>query len=1080
MDASTAFAAVPSRSFVGTSLRPTTIYLRGRKQDDPPGPGLAQARGGVDWSGASLVAGITGGVAIGVQKLAVKRKPSARQAGSLAGTAPAAAFGRSSRTTNQGQAPRGRGSKRPVTTRNLFGDLEKLSPFYEDPAEKTRKRLQPRIDEINALSEQMEAKSDEELQAFTEVLRERCSKGESLESLLPEAFAAVREASWRVLGLRHFDVQLMGGIALHEGNIAEMGTGEGKTLVAILPAYLNSLGGEGVHVVTVNDYLARRDAEWVGQPLRFLNTSVGVVQSGMTSEQKRKAYKCDVTYVTNSELGFDYLRDQMAPAPLDLCLRQSGNPFKFAIVDEVDSILVDEARTPLIISGEANQPSDKYLVAFEVAKALRKQLHYTVEEKTKQCTLIEDGVEAAVNLLGKELFDPEDPWFPFITNALNAKELYLRDKSYIVKGGEIMIVDEFTGRVMEGRRWSNGLHQAIEAKEGCEIKAESVTLASISYQSLFRLFDKLSGMTGTAATESKEFKATYLLDTVVIPPNRERKREDLDDQVYVDDIGKWKAVAREIEAYHRIGRPVLVGTTSVENSEIVAELLETLDVKHQLLNAKPENVTKETEIIAASGRPSAVTISTNMAGRGTDILLGGNASMMARIKLREVLFGRLFPETKGKWVMPKEFYPTQVSPSTVELVKTKVAAALKAWQPEVNLEMSNGEGEEGGPEPLTELVAEDRISTACSKSPVDDDIVLGLRAAYRAIENEYKQITDLEKQEVVAYGGLYVIGTERHESRRIDNQLRGRSARQGDPGQTRFFLSLNDQIFRMFGGDNIKAMLSAMPMSSEDTPLESGLLSGSLEEAQKKVENYFYTQRKNVFEYDEVMDTQRKIVYELRRKALLDSDEVISSTMREFMDRVMEDFVEGNLDVKTPVETWPLGQLATNVGIFCDLMKETVTEEACTQAAEEGGEEGLTQFLQEKGLEALEKKYVEMEKTQTGLSGTIQRAILLMQIDQFWQKHLQNMDFLRSGVSLRAYGQKNPLTEYKLEGYNMFLKVMARIRRTVAYNVFLFQAQDIPENELVPEFSSPGPDASGGDTEAAASEAEAKKTALVD
>eukprot|EP00403_Amphidinium_massartii_P021381 CAMPEP_0178386558 /NCGR_PEP_ID=MMETSP0689_2-20121128/8624_1 /TAXON_ID=160604 /ORGANISM="Amphidinium massartii, Strain CS-259" /LENGTH=1184 /DNA_ID=CAMNT_0020006903 /DNA_START=1 /DNA_END=3555 /DNA_ORIENTATION=+ len=959
-----------------------------------------------------------------------------------------------------GKQKRSRGS-RSLTQRKFFGDVEKLNPFYEDPAETTRKKLQPRVDAITALEEKMKSKSDEELQAVTEDLRERCAKGESLDDLLPEAFAAVREASWRVLGLRHFDVQLMGGIALHEGNIAEMGTGEGKTLVAILPAYLNSLKRKGVHVVTVNDYLARRDAEWVGQPLRFLGVSVGVVQSGMTNEQKQKAYRCECTYVTNSELGFDYLRDQMAPAPGDLVLRER-DPFQFAIVDEVDSILIDEARTPLIISGEANQPGEKYQVALEVAKALRKGMHYTVEEKTKQCTLIEDGVEAAVGLLGKDdLFDPTDPWFPFITNALNAKELYLRDKSYIVKGGEIMIVDEFTGRVMDGRRWSNGLHQAIEAKEGVEIKAESVTLASISYQSLFRLFNKLAGMTGTAATEAKEFKETYNLDSCVIPPNRQRKREDLDDQVFMDDVGKWKAVAREIEGYHRIGRPVLVGTTSVENSEIVAEFLDYLDVKYQLLNAKPENVTRETEIIASSGRKGAVTISTNMAGRGTDILLGGNASMMARIKLREVLFGRLFPETKGKWVMPLDFYPTKVSKDTVALVKEKVVEAAKAWRPEVKMTVSSeGLGVEGddddAPEPLTELLAEDRISTACSKSPVDDDILLGLREAYRAIEDEYKQITEIEKAEVVALGGLYVIGTERHESRRIDNQLRGRSARQGDVGQTRFFLSLNDQIFRIFGGDNIKAMMSALPMSSEDTPLESGLLSNSLEEAQKKVENYFYSQRKNVFEYDEVMDTQRKIVYELRRKALLDDDEIIRQTMREFMDRVMEDFVEGNLDVKTPVETWPLGQLAKNIGIFCAYMQETVTEEACTEAAKKG-EEGLTAFLQEKASEALDSKFAEMDAAQDGLSGIISRAILLMQIDSFWQKHLQNMDFLRSGVSLRAYGQKNPLTEYKLEGYNMFLKIMARIRRTVAYNIFLFKSSDISFEAPVMEAAAAGP-----------------------
>jgi len=933
--------------------------------------------------------------------------------------------------------------------RRLFGDLaQNLNPFYEAPEVQTKKRYTPQVEAVNGLESEMQARSDEELRELTKSLKSRAQDNqESLDSLLPEAFALVREASMRVLGLRHFDVQLMGGIALHEGNIAEMGTGEGKTLVAILAAFLNALSGKGVHVVTVNDYLARRDAEWVGQPLRFLGMSVGVVQNGMPADQKKKAYRCDVTYVTNSELGFDYLRDQMAPSPSDLSLRE-GSPFNFAVVDEVDSILVDEARTPLIISGVAENSPTKYQVASEVSKALRKEVHYTVDEKQRQCVLIEGGVDAAEKLLGKnDLFDPEDPWFPFVTNALNAKELYIKDKAYIVKRGEVMIVDEFTGRVMEGRRWSNGLHQAIEAKENVQIQAESVTLASISYQSLFRLFDKLGGMTGTAFTEAKEFEEVYKLKTVVIPPNLSRKREDKDDQVFVDDIGKWKACAREISNAHRIGRPVLIGTTNVENSEIIAELLDALGVAYQLLNAKPENVARETEIVASSGRKYAVTIATNMAGRGTDILLGGNPTMMARLRLREELYGKLFP--RKSWAMPVEFYPVDLTPDLQTLVADAVAGTVEAWTPkETDLKPTSLEAAEQivAQGRLTELEAEERLSLACEKAPTDDEAILQLREAYKALTAHYKQITDLEKEEVKALGGLMVLGTERHESRRIDNQLRGRCARQGDPGSTRFFLSLNDTIFRIFGGDNIKNMMKAMSLSQpEDTPLESGLLSNSLEEAQKKVENYFYSVRKNVFEYDDVMDTQRKIVYGLRRRALLDDDETIRDTMLEFSDRNMEDFAKGHIDATKPVDEWMLDKLAENIKIYCALLG-SITPEMLKEKAGSGGPAGaaaVTAFLQVEARKAFNQKLEMVESTGPGLTAMVTRQVLLMQLDQFWQQHLKNMDFMKTGVTLRAYGQKNPLTEYKLEGYQVFLKMMSKIRRNALYNIFLFQPRKL-------------------------------------
>lgn len=932
-------------------------------------------------------------------------------------------------------------------TRKLFGNMEQLNPFYESPEKQTQKRYEPQVQAINALEETMKAKSDDDLRALTADLQQRAQSGTALEELLPEAFALVREGSTRVLGLRHFDVQMMGGIALHEGNIAEMGTGEGKTLVAILAAFLNALSGKGVHVVTVNDYLARRDAEWVGQPLRFLGMTVGVVQNGMPPDQKKKAYRCDVTYVTNSELGFDYLRDQMAPSPSELALREQS-PFNFAVVDEVDSILIDEARTPLIISGVAENTPTKYKVAQEVVRALKKEVHYTVDEKQRQCVLIEGGVEAAEKLLGKDdLFDPEDPWFPFITNALNAKELYIKDKAYIVKRGEVMIVDEFTGRVMEGRRWSNGLHQAIEAKENVQIQAESVTLASISYQSLFRLFDKLSGMTGTAFTEAKEFEEVYKLKTVVVPPNLVRKREDKDDQVYVDDIGKWKAVAREVENAHRIGRPCLIGTTNVENSEIIAELLDALGVAYQLLNAKPENVARETEIVASSGRKYAVTIATNMAGRGTDILLGGNPSMMARLRLREELYSKLFP--RKSWAMPEEFYPVDLTPELESQVQKAVSQTVEAWKPKENnlkptsLEAAEQIVEQGR---LTELDAEERLSLACEKAPTDDEVILLLREAYKALAAHYKQITDLEKDEVRALGGLLVLGTERHESRRIDNQLRGRCARQGDPGATRFFLSLNDTIFRIFGGDNIKKMMSMMSLSQpDDVPLESGLLSNSLEEAQKKVENYFYSVRKNVFEYDDVMDTQRKIVYGLRRRALLDPDEDIRATMVEFSDRNMEDFATGHINASKPVNEWLLEKLAENVKVYCSLL-DHITPEKLNQVAGSGGPSGaaaVTAYLQEEAQKAFYRKLEMIEGAGPGLTAMVTRQVLLMQLDTFWQQHLKNMDFMKTGMTLRAYGQKNPLTEYKLEGYQVFLKMMSKIRRNGLYNVFLFQPRKL-------------------------------------
>lgn len=655
-----------------------------------------------------------------------------------------------------------------LTTRTrVFKGLTDL--FSQDPGEKTRQKYQERVDAINALESSVVNLSDEELREKTAEFQRRVRAGETLDELLVETFAVVREASKRVLGLRPFDVQLIGGMILHEGQIAEMRTGEGKTLVATLPSYLNALSGKGVHVVTVNDYLARRDSEWVGQVHRFLGLDVGLVQQGLSEKQRKAAYASDITYVTNSELGFDYLRDNLAQDPDELVLRPASG-FNFCVIDEVDSILIDEARTPLIISGSAEKPSEKYIKADKISGVLVKDVHYTVDEKQRNVLLTEEGYEAAEDVLQvADLYDPREQWASFLINAIKAKELFLKDVSYITKGGEVVIVDEFTGRTMPGRRWSDGLHQAIEAKEGVEIQNESVTLASISYQNLFRTYPKLGGMTGTAQTESAEFANIYDLAVTVVPTNRTVSRTDNPDVVFKTETGKWNAVVQEISRMHTTGRPVLVGTTSVERSEIVCNLLEQAGIPFEVLNAKPENVERESEIVAQSGRKGAVTIATNMAGRGTDILLGGNPEFMARLKMREMLMPkvvnlvdeedgprRLRPLTINSWNVSPKLYPCSVSDEGAKLANEAVDAAVASW----------GAGQ------LAELDAEERLAFACEKAPTDDPVVQKIRAAFLRIEADFKKVTDEEKVEVQELGGLHVVGTERHESRRIDNQVR--------------------------------------------------------------------------------------------------------------------------------------------------------------------------------------------------------------------------------------------------------------------------------------------------------------------
>ncbi|CAK0829813.1 unnamed protein product [Prorocentrum cordatum] len=858
----------------------------------------------------------------------------------------------------------------------------------------------------------------------------------------------------------------MGGIVLHEGGVAEMATGEGKTLAAILPAFLHSLGGDGVHVVTTNDYLARRDAESVGQALRFLGASVGFVQEHMDAGQRQQAYGCDVTYVTNVELAFDYLRDQMALSPGDLRLRQ-GRPFHFAIVDEVDSVLIDEARSPVVISATADRPSEKYAVALQLAGALRRDVHYTLEEKQKLCTLTEAGVVESQRMLRKDdLFDPQDPWAPFVVNALSAREFYARDKEYILRDGKVVIVDGSTGRPMSGRRWRNGLHQAIEAKEGVQIEPESMTLATVSYQSFFRLFEKLAGMTGTAATEAQEFEQIYDLKVSVVPTNRPCQRKEGDDQVYMSDDAKWSAVARDVQAAHLSGRPVLVGTTSVESSERLSGLLDRLDVPHRVLNARPENAANEAEIVARGGRRGAVTIATNMAGRGTDIVLGGSADYLALLRVREALFPLLLPEGAERWAVPGDFYPAALSAGAEAALREAAAGAAARFAAE-------GAGGEDA-----ELRAGGLLAAACqAEAPAGAEEQL--RQAYELVAQEMEAAVASEREALAALGGLYVVGTERHESRRIDNQLRGRAGRQGDPGEARFFLSLTDSVFRVFGGDAIGALAGAG--GPADVAISSPLLSGALDEAQQRVEGYYSGIRKEVFDYDCVMDQQRKVLYDLRRKALLGSDEELQGVLLRFNAENMEE-LSGLVDPAAPVAQWPFEQLSRKLSAWFTGCFAVAPEELAARAS--GGGEAAAVALREwmlaESRQAIQKKFALIDEHGPGLRHPVWRQILLMQIDKFWRRQLQNMEFLRDAAKLRAYGQQNPLTEFKMEGYKAFLGIMGRIRRNSVYSLFTFMPQPLVPVDAArldtlapPAHGTAPPDAEavGGSAEAVAEDA---------
>ncbi len=942
-----------------------------------------------------------------------------------------------------------------------------LKLLLGDPNTRKLKRYQPIVEEINFLEEEISQLTDDELRKETQNLKSNISaeldfkkQKELLEEFLPKAFAIVREASKRVLDMRHFDVQLIGGMVLNDRQIAEMKTGEGKTLVATLPCYLNALTGKGVHVVTVNDYLARRDAEWMGQVHRFLGLSVGLIQQDMNPVERKKNYDCDITYATNSELGFDYLRDNMATDISEVVQRK----FNYCVIDEVDSILIDEARTPLIISGQVERPQEKYQKAAELSQALVKAKElskdgidpegdYEVDEKQRSCILTDQGFAKCEDYLGvNDLYNPQDPWAHYITNALKAKELFIKDVNYIIKNDEAVIVDEFTGRVMPGRRWSDGQHQAIEAKESLKIQPETQTLASITYQNFFLLYPGLAGMTGTAKTEEVEFEKTYKLESTVIPTNQIRKRQDLPDQVFKTEIGKWKAVAKETIQIHRDGRPILVGTTSVEKSELLSSLLSAENIPHNLLNAKPENVEREAEIVAQAGRAGAVTIATNMAGRGTDIILGGNSDYMARLKLKELLIPLLVkPDNEHKPPIPKQRnskskggFSTKagsnlkknISNSSTSLFPCKLDEAIEKKLSLLSDELVKNWGDRQ----LSVLELDDRIATAAEKAPTDDNLIKLLRESLSDVKKEYEKVLIHEEEKVREAGGLHVIGTERHESRRVDNQLRGRAGRQGDLGSTRFFLSLDDNLLRIFGGDRVANLMNAFRVD-EDMPIESGMLTRSLESAQKKVETYYYDIRKQVFEYDEVMNNQRKAVYGERLRVLKGID--LKRQVIGYGERTMIEIVDAYINPDLPPEEWNIDQLISKVKEFIYLLDDLKSDDINLLSIEE-----LKNYLQEQLRIAYDLKESQIEKIRPGLMREAERFFILQQIDNLWREHLQAMDSLRESVGLRGYGQKDPLIEYKNEGYDMFLEMMTNMRRNVIYSMFMFQPKtDVNEKK---------------------------------
>ncbi|XP_077231655.1 preprotein translocase SecA family protein isoform X2 [Tasmannia lanceolata] len=962
------------------------------------------------------------------------------------------------------------------------------------------------VDSVNSLEPIIRRLTDDQLTAKTLEFRLRLSQGETLSDIQAEAFAVVREAAWRKLGMRHFDVQIIGGAVLHDGSIAEMKTGEGKTLVSTLAAYLNALTGDGVHVVTVNDYLAQRDAEWMGRVHRFLGLSVGLIQRGMTAEERRSSYICDITYTNNSELGFDYLRDNLSGSRGQLVMRWP-KPFNFAIVDEVDSVLIDEGRNPLLISGEASKDAARYPVAAKVAELLVQGLHYTVELKDNSVELTEDGVALAeMALETNDLWDENDPWARFVMNALKAKEFYRRDVQYMVRNGKALIINELTGRVEEKRRWSEGIHQAVEAKEGLKIQADSVVVAQITYQSLFKLYPKLSGMTGTAKTEEKEFLKMFQMPVIEVPTNLPNIRKDLPIQAFATARGKWENVREEVEFMFGQGRPILVGTTSVENSEYLSDLLKERNIPHNVLNARPKYAAREAEIVAQAGRKYAITISTNMAGRGTDIILGGNPKMLAK----EIMEDSLLPfltqeapnvETDGEPISQKVLSKIKVGPSSLALLaKTALMAKYvckskgKGWtykEAKSVISESIQMSQLNSVEDLEKLVAEES-----EMYPISPTIAL----AYLSVLKDCEAHSSAEGSEVKRLGGLHVIGTSLHESRRIDNQLRGRAGRQGDPGSTRFMVSLQDEMFQKFNFDTEWAVnLISKITNNEDIPIEGDAIVKQLLALQINAEKYFFGIRKSLVEFDEVLEVQRKHVYDLRQLILTGDSESCSQHIFQYMQAVVDEIVFGNVDPLKHPSNWSLSKLLNEFTGVSGKTLAGITKEAmllslqqihelnaidvgsfsfpnfpvpptsfrgirkkssslrrwlsicADESVKNGRYRGTINLLRKYLGDFLIASYLEVVQ-ESGYDDAyiqeIERAVFVKTLDCFWRDHLINMNRLSSAVNVRSFGHRNPLEEYKIDGCRFFISMLSTTRRLTVESLLRYWSSAMESEEL--------------------------------
>ena len=874
-----------------------------------------------------------------------------------------------------------------------------LSKFFGNYSKRELKRIQPICDSVLALEDKYKNLSNEDLKSQTPILKERLSNGETLDDILPDAFAVCREASDRVLGMRHFPVQIIGGIVLHQGRISEMKTGEGKTLVATLPAYLNALSGKGVHIITVNDYLARRDSEWMGKIYRFLGLSVGLIVHDLENEERQKAYNADITYGTNNEFGFDYLRDNMVIYKENKVQRGHN----FCIVDEVDSILIDEARTPLIISGPGEKSTEMYTIADRFAKTLKmvkvaelndkedndelyKGADYIVDEKAKTATLTQSGVKKAEEYFKLDnLTDADNIAIQHhINQAIKARGVMQNDIDYVVKDGEVIIVDEFTGRLMYGRRYNEGLHQAIEAKEGVKVARESKTLATITFQNYFRLYNKLSGMTGTAMTEEAEFREIYELDVVEIPTNKPMVRKDLPDVIYKTEKAKFNAVIEDVIEHHESGQPVLIGTISIEKSEELSALLHRRGIKHEVLNAKYHE--KEAEIVAQAGHKGSVTIATNMAGRGTDIVLGGNSEFMAKSEMRRLNF------------------------------------------------------------------SEELISEATAYSDTKDEEILNARKTFKELDEKYKKQTKREAEEVKEAGGLYIIGTERHESRRIDNQLRGRSGRQGDPGMSRFYISLEDDLMRLFGGERINALMERLNVD-ENTPIENKMLTNTIEGAQRKIEGRNFAIRKSVLQFDDVMNRQREIIYTQRDQVL--NGENIKPQIMKMIEQAIETQIKQYLPETDTRDDW------NYKGLRDHYMGWLLTAQDFNYSKEELENlepEYLKNQLFEKAKELYEKREAAFGED---ITRELERVVLLKNVDSEWMDHIDAMEELQKGIRLRAYGQHDPVVEYRIEGFDMFDEMIATMRENTARMMLTVQvrSQEEPKREQVATPTSTSADA---------------------